>query len=154
MKNTVSIELQNTVKTHPNIKKVYFDANGNHFFHYHDIDLHKVNDEGVSIKVDKVKALPGSRQGIVKIKKKNGNMPDTFEMKRVNVDYTPIEEEVDREEILSAKAVHKGLSVKQEDDIVAHAIAILQARGLDTLLGEKTKEKAKEEKLEEDPKKK
>lgn len=128
MAQTISKQLQDTVKKNEKITKVYFDENGNHYFSIHNVDIHKVDKDNVSIGVDKVKSLPGVEQGVVKLRKKRAGLDDILVPTRVNINYTKVAEEMTREEVLNSKAGNNGLSKAQQDAVLEHAQEILKDR--------------------------
>jgi hypothetical protein len=129
---SISKELQETVKKNPNIKKVYFDENDNHYFTKHEIELHEVDDYGNSLKVNKVQALPGAKRTIAKIilDKRTGKTKDVY----VNTSYNPIAVEMTREQILSAKAVNKAMTDDEKLEILTKASLIAKDADFQELL--------------------
>ena len=129
---TISQALKDTVRNNKHIKNVYFNEAGDHFFSAHEIEVHKVDDDGVSIEVKKVKSLPGAKLGIVKIKEKT-RLGMNLISKKVNVEYVPIDKTMTREEILSCKSVSILMDKDQEDAAIELAKKIIAQRnaGLD-----------------------
>ncbi len=92
----ISKELKETVRKNPNIEKVYFAENGQHYFNKHEIEVHSSDGKGNSTGITKVSALPGVKQEVLRVITPN----KSIKAKKVNVDYTEIACEMDRDEIL------------------------------------------------------
>lgn len=108
----ISKELQETVRKNPNIKKVYFDDKGNHFFNKHSIEVHEDNGSGVSKGARKVEALPGVKQGVLKVTLPNKTVKD----RKVNTEYNAVDYEMDRDEILESGEVPKAPKAPKAED--------------------------------------
>lgn len=120
----VTKELQEVFKKNKNLKKVYFDEDNNHYFSKHEIDLHEVDEDGISIRAIKVYTLPGAKKAPVKIwvDRKKGKVIDKF----VNTEYKPVHSEMTREEVLSAKASTNSKSDEQKLAILLEASDIMK----------------------------
>lgn len=94
----ITKELQETVRKNPNIKAVYFDDKGNHYFTKHTIEVHTDNGSGISKGSKTVEALPGVKQGVLKVQ-----IGKEVKDKKVNTEYNAIACEMDREDILDAE---------------------------------------------------
>lgn len=129
----ITKELQNTVKNHPLIKKVYFDEEGNHFFNVHEVEIHQVDENNVSTGTKKVKSLPGVIMGTVKLRKKVSGHGDQIIPTRVNVRHIPVEEEMTREEILAARPNSDGLSNSDKIKFLEQAKVYAEELGRDVV---------------------
>ena len=128
----VTKDLQDTVRSHPNIQEVYFDSEGNHYFQKHKIILHEDDGEGVSKGSKEVEALPGSKMGILKVKQGNSKQ---LRDQRVNVECNEIAVTMTRSEVLKAKAVERKMSDKEQLEILKKASEIANSAGFERLMG-------------------
>lgn len=129
----ITRSLQETVRENPNIKEVYFNEEGGHYFNKHTIDLHEIDGNNVSQGTTKVECLPGAVKGLVKVGRKvNGRV----ELKDAlaNVEYEPIAATMSREEVLSADAVSDILTEKQKLEILTRASEIAKGQDFQGLL--------------------
>ena len=129
----ITVDLQETVRANPNIKEVYFAENGDHFFVKHEIEVHDIDDDGISAGTRKVECLPGAKLGLVKVPVKI-NKQTVMKDKFVNTDWTEIAMTVSREDILKARAVGKNRSTKEQLEILQAAAEIAKGQNLQELL--------------------
>jgi ribosomal protein S8E len=139
----ITKELQDTVIGNKNIKEVYFNEDGDHYFKKHSVSVHKVDDEGISTGTETVDALPGVELGVVKVGVIE-NKRKVYKDKLTNVAYTPVAATFTRAEILAAKAIGKTRSEKEKLAILAEASEIAKGQDIQGLLDKlKTQSEAK-----------
>lgn len=128
----VTKELQDVVKKNKQLKAVYFDENGNHYFAKHLIEVHETDESGYSTKVTKVEALPGAKKSVVKIiiDPKKQKVIDKY----VNTDYVPVHDTMTREEILKATPVYRAFSDEKKIEILRQAASIAKENGFEDLM--------------------
>lgn len=132
---TISKDLQDTVRQHdgkgngqhPLISEVYFDIDGRHYFNKFKVTVHKVDENSVSTGTKEVECL-GSKSNIVHLvsRKPGGQVLSTRDIKAVT-EVIEIYATVSREDILSAKAVNKPKSQKEQLEILRQAAEIAKA---------------------------
>jgi hypothetical protein len=140
---TITKELQDTVKLHDGkgngmhrlIKEVYFDENGNHYFNKHKVNLVSVDDAGFNTGSKEVECL-GSKSSIVHFQNRNtaGKVIATKDVKCIT-EITEIYATVSREDILTAKAVSKPKSQKEQLEILKAAAEIAKGDNFEELMG-------------------
>lgn len=128
----ITKELQALVKKNTKIKKIFFDADGNHYFMAHKITVHEVDGDGFSTKSKEVESLPGAKKEAVKIivDGRKGKVIDKF----VNVHFTPVDYEMTREQVLSAKPTVQSMSDDEKLEILTKASAIAKDDNFQELL--------------------
>lgn len=113
----ITKDLQETVRKNPNIKAVYFDDKGNHYFNKHTVEVHTDNGAGHSKGAKKVDALPGVKQGVLKVTGPDKVTKD----KKVNTEYNAVACEMDRDEILEAEVGTRIYSDEEKEEILRAA---------------------------------
>lgn len=130
----ITIGLQNALRLNPNIKKVYFSEEGDHYFKAHEVEIHEVDQvENRSTGIKKVMALPGVKQAPIKIAR-IVNRRTVWQDKLVNVSYEPVAAEFTREEILKAPAVTDKKSEAEKLEILRQAAEIAKGDDIQGLL--------------------
>ena len=119
----ISKELQDTVKKNPNIKEVYFSAEGDHYFHKHvDVEVHSHDADMKWTKSEKKESLPGGVEySILRVK-----VGKSERDKKLITSVMPVGETMTREDVLSAVPSLPGLSPEEKQKILSQAAAIYE----------------------------
>lgn len=114
----ITKELQDTVRSKPNLKKVYFDASGRHYFYAHEL----VSGEG-SDKKEKYGAGAFSHRQLIP----GMNTDNVYESVSKGDHPTKITEILTREEILNGKVESSSTLVQQAMNASPEELAALRA---------------------------